>query len=985
MSCSCSGSSTCLCGACAGTNVLTPQPQSNPPGLPAIARRIGTWAQFKESMLARLSSSDYPALQPLSTRQDDDFTIALLDATAVVLDILTFYQERLGNEFYLRTAQQPRSLTELSRLIGYRPAPGVSASAYLAFSLMQTPGQPENPNAPAITIPQGTQAQSVPPQGQSAQTFETAAAIAAKADWSSLQVQTGTTWTVPATGIPNSAGGFYLAGTATQLQRGDALLIVDASRAQWSASTGNQSPDTLWAVLVLSQVQPDPVRNRTYVAWNAPLTHVTSRQTNSGTGWTLPSVFALRQKATLFGHNAPNPYQFVSASNSQHTSLPHLIDAETIPWQWRQFVVGAQHSDDPSAYIDLDATYPKLTVGSWFVLVDVSGAQLYNVSAVSAVSRADYGLSAQVTQLSADFTDAAIRQNFSLRGTQVLAQSEALILAEQPLTCPLYGIQVSLETLRNDMASVKRIAVAGTRQKLAFTPPNHSAGTQMSFTPDDGTGNRPLVPGEIFILTSATNLPVCSDGSLPNWGTYTKALTLYAQDAGGRTGTLQQALLASLTLVLSANSDPIVSEAAQVTQINNPAGESSTVLTVTDALNYCYDRNTTTVNANVALASHGAAVTEIMGSGSAATPNQEFTLKQSPLTFVQSPTTTGSASTLEVQANAMDWTEVTSLYQQSPNAQVYATLNQADGTTEVIFGDGVEGATLPTGLNNIVANYRIGLGAAGNVAAGTITTLIDRPLGVNGVTNPSPATGGQDPQSLGGIRQYAPQSVLTLGRAVSIADYQSFASTYAGIAKAYAIWIPNGPGRGVFLTVAGAGGAGIPSGNPTNANLVTALQSYGRPLVPFTVQTYVETLFGFAAALQYDSSYDQNAVEAQVRATLASTFNFNSRSFGQGVSSDEIAALIQGVAGVTAVNVTSLCRGNSSTAGDIGLGGVPTVSQWSTWSGSPPTQPLIPPCPDTLNQLSACVPIASSNSLPQPAEILILDPRPSGAKLTSMS
>ena len=53
------------------------------------------------------------------------------------------------------------------------------------------------------------------------------------------------------------------------------------------------------------------------------------------------------------------------------------------------------------------------------------------------------------------------------------------------------------------------------------------------------------------------------------------------------------------------------------------------------------------------------------------------------------------------------------LYQQPPSAQVYATLNQPGGNTDILFGDGVEGATLPTGQNNIQANYRIGFGAVG--------------------------------------------------------------------------------------------------------------------------------------------------------------------------------------------------------------------------------------------------------------------------------
>src|ERR1700761_9377100 len=101
---SCTGTTGCDCGCCTGTSVQTPQVEQNLPGLPAVAYRVGTWATFKESMLARLSSSDFPALTALKTRADDDFTIAFLDAASVVLDVLTFYQERLVNESYLRTA-----------------------------------------------------------------------------------------------------------------------------------------------------------------------------------------------------------------------------------------------------------------------------------------------------------------------------------------------------------------------------------------------------------------------------------------------------------------------------------------------------------------------------------------------------------------------------------------------------------------------------------------------------------------------------------------------------------------------------------------------------------------------------------------------------------------------------------------------------------------------------------------------------------------
>src|SRR5262249_9701938 len=156
------------------------------------------------------------------------------------------------------------------------------------------------------------------------------------------------------------------------------------------------------------------------------------------------------------------------------------------------------------------------------------------------------------------------------------------------------------------------------------------------------------------------------------------------------------------------------------------------------------------------------------------------------------------------------------------------------------------------------------------------------------------------------IRSNAPQTVLTLGRAVSLIDYQSYAATFAGISKAYAIGIPFGPGRGVFLTVAGVNGEALPAANPTLGYLIDSLQSYGNPLIPIPVVSFLETLFSLSANVSFDPRYDQPTVLAQIQSTLSETYSFANRTFGQGVSSDEIAAVIQGVPGVIAVNVTSL-------------------------------------------------------------------------------
>src|SRR5579863_7882148 len=121
------------CGCCSGIQIITPVQEQNRPGLSEISYRVGTYATFFETMVARLSSLylDVPnadntgtqriyPLKGLTTRDLSDPSIALLDAWAIVADVLTFYQERIANEGYLSTATERVSLLELGRLVGYK-------------------------------------------------------------------------------------------------------------------------------------------------------------------------------------------------------------------------------------------------------------------------------------------------------------------------------------------------------------------------------------------------------------------------------------------------------------------------------------------------------------------------------------------------------------------------------------------------------------------------------------------------------------------------------------------------------------------------------------------------------------------------------------------------------------------------------------------------------------------------------------------------
>ena len=191
----------------------------NRPGLPAVRFRAGTHSQFKASLLAALSDSERKQLGNLRTRENDDFTVALLDGFAAMADVLTFYSERIANEGFLRTATERRSVVELARAIGYELKPGVAASTWLAFTVEDAPGAPG-----FAVIPRGTRVQSVPGPEETPQTFETTGEFEARASWNEFRLRRSQPqkW---------SAGSdeLYLRGTTTNLKVGDVILISDAT------------------------------------------------------------------------------------------------------------------------------------------------------------------------------------------------------------------------------------------------------------------------------------------------------------------------------------------------------------------------------------------------------------------------------------------------------------------------------------------------------------------------------------------------------------------------------------------------------------------------------------------------------------------------------------------------------------------------------------------------------------------------------------
>ncbi|MCE9573716.1 MAG: putative baseplate assembly protein [Deltaproteobacteria bacterium] len=119
------------------------------------------------------------------------------------------------------------------------------------------------------------------------------------------------------------------------------------------------------------------------------------------------------------------------------------------------------------------------------------------------------------------------------------------------------------------------------------------------------------------------------------------------------------------------------------------------------------------------------------------------------------------------------WKRVESFFESGPRSRHY----MIDYVTGIInFGDGRKGMVPPEGKNSLVAkSYRVGGGALANVNANTITSLTRALSYIETVTNPIPANGGADRESVDEAKARAPYTIKSRDRAVTAEDYEMLA------------------------------------------------------------------------------------------------------------------------------------------------------------------------------------------------------------------
>lgn len=1001
------------CGCCDRPGSATPAPTANRPGLAELAYRVGTHATFFDSMVARLSSAEHPELRALSTRAPADPAIAMLDAWAVVADVLSFYQERIANEGYLRTATERRSVLELARLVGYRPRPGVAASTHLAFTLEETVRD-------EVLIPAGTRAQSLPGPGDLPQPFETGEPLRAHPRWNRLQPRLVEPQLVPE-GADRDGYPIYLRGTGSNLRVADPLLIVFAGGASRLYRVAELTPDTAAGrtrVLLRAWATTPPAAVAAPMALRLGATTDADASAAMAQPFTFMAVamrgmvtldapaladFARRLAAALLdtfrylADEPPSPRRDQTI-DAMLRSLGELRDAgaplikQLPPLDVLEPYVALYTTSLDAAVAVLAAARSAPAMPALASVAGIAGALLTPIPPDSLPLRHPAYLARSLGQVyglgSSHFKQLLIR--IEPRYQQINAALAAVgSAAPAPFTvyamrqvAPLFGHNAQEREPTYQPAIIEDANGEERPNPRAgqLNPPSEWREWDWLAKEDNGTlfldnAYDRIVPGgyiavqrfydpgpNIFgeiavtlesrsaygISARSTRITLAKGdawyGSMEaekaTFDEMIRRTVVYAQSEelplafAPRTGPvpdtdqgpdayltveldgLYEGLETGRRLVLVGERADLpgvveselvlLAAAEQLPPSAFPGDGYRTRLRFANRLRNRYRRETVTIYGNVATATHGETRREVLGSGDGGKTLQRFELRQNPLTYLAAPIAAGALSTLELRVDGLRWHEAPGLAGLSPTDRSYILRADDEQKASVIFGNGVYGARLPTGVENVTAVYRSGIGRAGNVRREQISLLATRPYGVRSVINPLAASGGADPEGRDQARRNAPLAVQSLDRLVSTQDYADFARTFAGVGKAHATMLSDGSRPLVYLTIAGADDAPIAPTSDLYRNLVDALRRQGDPYQPFLVELRELVVMLVRARLRIHPDELWEKVEPRARQALLDHFSFERRELGQDVLLGELLAVLQAVPGVIFVDVDRL-------------------------------------------------------------------------------
>jgi len=933
---------------------------------------LGTHGSFLAKMLERVFRQKVRTLNPdgtehesrplerLTTREPDDPSIAMLDAWATAADVLTFYQERIANEGFLRTAGERRSVLEMARSIGYELSPGVAASTYLAFTVDESAKSPK-----VVEIPAGTQVASIPSKdGELPQVFETSDDFTAYADWNKMHPRTrlrqnlvlwegrepadppvSELYLVDTSGLvsidddtgdvltktelqqaanmyrvteesfaeshdPNEGDRtayltptkeVYLDGTDAGIEPGDRIMFVGRKY---------DTVDDYKAILrTVQAAEPDYENNVTCVTFTTGDASVTVSYSTSPT-WSLSMVVPLNvsfgqsglQNQVLSGTWTEASMQALMGVNlwAPVTTL-YYITAMAI----QQVVAPADAGpSDPGIFIfKQQVKFFGNTAPLWDVLPEkLRFGEVVETEVDNNGQPITEFIAGKYADANWDADPPPIDED--ALGNDYFTNKGAHVFLERSVPEVIAGSWVVIEGADNAVGAFR---VAGVREEsLAdFAISGKATGLLLHGDPVNYLGDDVL--GD-FSFRSATAYVESVRLTPAPW-----PYTLNPQEGDPEIMLDRQVLNIrkgqTVSLIGQLEGLPDVEERELLTVGDVIHIEGYTLLRFAEGetLKHSYERGTVTINANLVHATHGETVKEeVLGGGDGAQTNQKFKLKKPPLTYVSAATAEGSESSLSVFVDRTRWDEKPYLWGSSADDRTFVVRIDNEANACVVFGDGVRGQRLPTGQENIRATYRSGIGAGGEVAADSLTLLKKRPLGILEVNNPKDASGSEDPETLDKARQNAPVKVMTLDRIVSLRDFEDFARAFAGIGKAKASVRFDGDTEFAHLTIASSSGGVVYKEDDLFKNLKNAVEAARDPLKKVEIASFEPHYFSLKALVAIDPAYLWDDVKEEITNAILSEFSFEKRDFDQPVTAAEIIEVIHRTAAVQYVDLEQL-------------------------------------------------------------------------------
>ncbi|MEM1177008.1 MAG: hypothetical protein AAGM22_01590 [Acidobacteriota bacterium] len=570
--------------------------------------------------------------------------------------------------------------------------------------------------------------------------------------------------------------------------------------------------------------------------------------------------------------------------------------------------------------IDLDRTYDRAVVGGWVVLrqpESVGGVSfsIFKIRGVEVIERSDFELDGLVTRLLVD--DDGTLGTFDLRLTRAYLGSEGLEPWRQtkPDLAPISGSTLRVTpALMRVPESQRRMIVTGKRVRVRVRADSvDDASSQDSWravrwrssrTPD---GPRALEVldrhGRQFILPAGHLewVPAREDDEVIG-----EAVNVLGRqfDAAENAPTRPSAQSTSDSPDPETRSRSLSAGAALQAAVASIAVdvERYSTLRLDAPIDLLLDPTTVVVYGNVAPANQGVTMSRPLGSGDAAQSLQHFPIDL-PLTYVPALTEDGFKSTLEVKVAGADWQQVPHLQGAESTAHVYMVRPDLAGRSSAIFGDGVNGARLPTGRNNVVATFRSGMWPE-KLAPHQLSILQTRPMGLRHADNPLPTEPGPPPESREGSRQRMPAWLRPLDRIVSLQDFEDFVSQNTAIALALVAPLHVRGQAQIQITVAGHGGDYVDPRGALYRRLVASIAAQRTPGPPVRVTNYEPVNWLIGLRLRLGLGADRADVAERVRTLLYRRFGFSNASFGQRIFVGELVDAALEVDGVESAETT---------------------------------------------------------------------------------